>query len=380
MYRMFSVAVLSISLAALAYAEDDKALAEGLADVGSSFVAKNDLGRAKKNFYAALAHDENCPIALYELAKIFENEGDTVSAINFYVKAAQECNRSSNATVKAKAQDCERRVQKLSPYATQFTTLMEGYAQELGRIATKNTDAPTLAEAQNKVRTLNLMTIVAPEKIPDIIKPSNKPPAEQPKNNGRSRFPTQEDAPQVKTQVAPDVERALKADGWTDITGVWKKKAEGVYEVTDGKLECKKTNGALQVFVHKGGTGSVAVFVRASARDYSDFDTTSTSSSGMGYFGRARGFGYFIKGSDAKLYTPGMWQEGDTFMPDLERTVPLTDIPKHRVLVQVQDSKLDVTLDTNSPRHTTYKIPKDGPFLIEIKGTMTIETPKAAGQ
>lgn len=154
----------------MALAEDEK-LASALADVGIGFAVKGNVEKAKDSFYKALVYDESCPIALYELGKIFEGEGDTSSAANFYVKAAQGFNVSPLPAFKTKAADCAFRIQKLNRFASQFTVLMESYAQDLGKIAAKYSDDATQTEIQNKMAAINLTSLISQEKIPDIIKP-----------------------------------------------------------------------------------------------------------------------------------------------------------------------------------------------------------------
>ena len=72
------------------------------------------------------------------------------------------------------------------------------------------------------------------------------------------------------------------------------------------------------------------------------------------------------------------WSGNDAY-PYNDHTVPLLDLPKHLFSVSVQDSTLEVFIDNKSDRKVSYKISKDGPFTIEIKGTMTIEDPRATG-
>src|SRR5579872_3499485 len=99
MYRFVAAVILSVLAIGSVRGEDaGVASASALADVGVGFAAKGNQNRAKEFFYKALVYDENCPIALYELAKIFELEGDNVSAVNFYVKAAQDLNKGSDPT------------------------------------------------------------------------------------------------------------------------------------------------------------------------------------------------------------------------------------------------------------------------------------------
>ena len=62
----------------------------------------------------------------------------------------------------------------------------------------------------------------------------------------------------------------------------------------------------------------------------------------------------------------------------LEHTTPLANLPKHEVLVTVKESELHILVDGKKEKNSFAKITKEGPFTVEIKGTMTIEDPKAA--
>src|SRR5205807_2252045 len=115
---------------------------------------------AKLYYYKALFHDPNCGNALYELAKLYESGNDNVNAVNFFDRAAQELNKVGDPISKVKAKDCEKHILKLSPYTTEFNTMMEAYAQDLGKITAKATDSITQEEAQNKIMALNLTQIV----------------------------------------------------------------------------------------------------------------------------------------------------------------------------------------------------------------------------
>jgi hypothetical protein len=77
--------------------------------------------------------------------------------------------------------------------------------------------------------------------------------------------------------------------------------------------------------------------------------------------------------------TVGGWT-GTAVYPYNDHTVPLADAPKHLFVVNIQDSTLELQIDGKTDRKTSYKIPKDGPFAIAIKGTLTIEDPRATGQ
>ena len=79
----------------------ERALADSLAATASTLAAKGNTAAAKEMFYKALANDENCPDAIFELAKIFDKENNTAAASDFYQRAsllmAQENKTSTTA-------------------------------------------------------------------------------------------------------------------------------------------------------------------------------------------------------------------------------------------------------------------------------------------
>jgi hypothetical protein len=376
--KLMVLAVFATFFCTMVHASDadvEKGLAKGLADSAAEFKTKGKLDQAKLYFFKALFHDENCAQALYELGQIYETENDNINALNFFVRANQQFGNAGDPLSRAKSKDCEKHILKLSPYTTQFNTAMDDYAQELGKIAAKNTDTLTLEEAHNKVTVLNLSQYVAADKMPESLKFTPKAKPATPQNSTMRRPFVQNDEPAVVTNVPPDVERALKAAGWTTITGTWKKKSEGVYEVTDGKVESKIANGVMQVLVPKGGTGTIRMFCRNSNHEWMGDSMTQRDASRY-----ATGFGYIIKDGEAKQYAPsGGWTDMENNnLPDLDKTNSLTQA-KNRFTVQVMDNKLELTLNEFSPRKMSAKITHEGPFTILVVGTMIIETPQVKG-
>jgi hypothetical protein len=171
--------------------------------------------------------------------------------------------------------------------------------------------------------------------------------------------------------VPVDVERTLKTAGLTTITGAWKKKAENVYEVTDGKLEAPKLNGAVQVIVHKGGTGSVKVMVRNSHREYVG-----------SYYSWGSGYGFKVESAVAKMYTAtgGYYSTASSgYRPYFERDIQIPGA-KNRVVIQIAEGALQLFVNDKREHNSKYPLNKEGPFIIEVDGTMTIESPQAVGQ
>jgi hypothetical protein len=207
------------------------------------------------------------------------------------------------------------------------------------------------------------------DKMPNIPRPSKPAPIQPSKNTS---------SPAVAPAAVPlEIERTLKAAGWTSISGTWKKKSDGVYEVTDGKLEATKVNGGIKLMVDQGGSGSVSIMVRNGQKDLSK--NKGMFGSSLGSMTMGTGFGVTI-GNDlsCKVFVPQSFGMGDINYSFLEHTTNLANLPKHEVLITVKDSELHMVVDGKKEKNSYAKISKDGPFTVEVKGTMTIEDPKAA--
>lgn len=374
---------------------DEMAEAEALASAAQGFLEKGKTESAREYLFKALFHSDRCAIALYELGKIYQAENNNAAASDFLTRALHEMKNLENSRPEfsGKITDAKVRLQAVNPYGAQFNTSMEDYSQELCRIIKKSNDALTNEEAGHRVSSLNLASIVPASKLPEIEKPVAKNdnarrPTSSSSNNPMSRQ-NEESAP-VQTVVPLDVERALKAAGWTKITGVWKKKSEGVYEVTDGRLETEKINGALQ-FSYASGPGTVTAFVRNNNKDpymHSSGMGAGNSSSGIGFtrFSWVSGYGVVLNDRDCKAYTPQGGFTNNEYYPGLDHTGTLQQIPKHQIMITVQEdpngkaTTLTALVDGKKEINTRYKLNKDGPFTIEIKGTMVIEDPKTMGQ
>jgi hypothetical protein len=374
-------------------AEQDamRKVADAMAQSGTATVAQGNIEKGKDFFYKALALNEDCPEALYELGKLFEKENKPVAAGDFYVRAvrlmAQE--EKAGSPFVAKRADAERRIKGLNPFAPRFEALMEDYAQELGKIAKRTPDTLTREEAQDHVSKLQLASILSPDKLPKIEPVAKAAPKDKEKDiekvidkekeedssspAGRGRFRTVEPV-EPETVLPPEVELALKKAGWNKITGKWVKKAANVYEVTDGRLEAQKTNSAIDVALLKGLSGVVKVSVRNSAiRHFYSYHSDYLD---------IRGYGFAIKDNTYRLVTPmATGNFNSDFLPYVERELPLPEAnPKNQITVMIQDTKIQYSLNGAIIKNMNYKISKDGPFLIEIEGTATIENPRCMGQ
>ena len=353
-------------------AAQDKAVAAAFASGAAKLAADGKIDKAKELCFKALANDEDCPDALFELGKIFEKENNMSAAADFLVRASREYGKgeAANPAFASKRKDCETRILRLNPYATRYTTALADYTGELNTITKKVTDALTLEEACERADMLQLRSVLPPEKAPKFERPTT---AAVKKPDGPSdpisRLTGRRMSSEPVTSVPPDVERVLKAAGWEKITGTWKKKTDNVYEVTDGRLETAKINGAIQVIVHKGGTGTVRAMVRNSQDDY-----FGSSSYGSGY-------GYAIEGETARVYAPSGGYSNNKYYSYMEREDPIPPgLPKTLVMVTVEEGKLEYFINNVSKKRANYPIAKSGPFIIDVKGSVTIEAPKAIGK
>jgi len=362
---------LMVLAAPLSRADDKEALA--LAETAIDLLGRGLTVKARETFFKALAHNENCPTALYELGKLFEAEGQNAKAADFLARAVTELGKGekNNPSWAGKKMDAQRRLKVLNPYAAQFTYLLEEYSQDLAKLTKKYPDTLTIEEAAQRVEVLEMAEYLPKEKLPSLPKPAGKP-------SPSSGSPSEKTG---TVSIAPDVERALKAAGWTTITGTWKKLADGKYEVTDGKLESAKTNGAVAVSVQAGGSGSIKILVRDghTAKDMG-FGSSSTTTSDR----FCSGYGVWFKSGSAKLFIPsGGWTSGEEYYPYQDRVIPMPAAGKWTVLITVADtekaSRLEVNVNGKRESLTNYRIKRTGPMVVEISGTVVIENPKAGG-
>src|SRR5206468_3270936 len=141
------------------------------------------------------------------------------------------------------------------------------------------------------------------------------------------------------------------------VSGVWTKKAEGIYETTDGKLEAEKTNGAVSVILPKTNS-EVKIYVRRAGM-----------TGGSPYVEFGSGFGFKIEGSLVKLFTPFSRYSGINAVPFKEREIQLKDAPRTKFTVSVNDNVLEYYINDKREKQTSFKINRDGPIVIEVGGT-----------
>jgi hypothetical protein len=171
-----------------------------------------------------------------------------------------------------------------------------------------------------------------------------------------------------------DTEKELKAAGFTEITGNWKKVKPNVYEVTDGTLEAKRVNGTLSVTLAGDAKGTLEVLVRNGheEKEYRVPGLNNTITSIHAYTG------YGVAITDAKCLVFGPKPLGQKmYVPVKTSELMLNKNDKNKIEVSVQDSQLKVNVNDKHPASANYKIDQSGPFSIIVKGTMQIESPSA---
>ena len=120
-----TVALLALALTSRAA---DRSVADGLTAAGVAYEAKGSTAQAKEMFYKALVHDENCPDALYELAKLTEKDGDTSLASDLYQRAITQYTQDNKPAGAAKKSDAEKRLRTLNPAQPKLNAAYEEYA------------------------------------------------------------------------------------------------------------------------------------------------------------------------------------------------------------------------------------------------------------
>ncbi len=382
----WSVALGAILAAGLHGAEINKPAAEAraLVDTGISFAAKGAADRAKDFLLRALIYDDHCSDALYELGKIYDAEGDAASAARFFDRAIQEFGREASPANTIKRDEAARRLQKLNPSATELRRLLADYCQELGKIAIRSPDTLTLNAIADRTGALREQELVGAETIAALKLPRSTAsaagagtvnavnPAKPPKTDASGPAPARTPkgvtfVPPVN-QVPPDVERALKAAGWSSVTGIWKKKSENVYEVTNGKLEADKIDGAIQFVLPKGSDAVIRAFVRNCHSKDEDEPNRPLPATGYGFEIKDNAYTAFVvdisgSGRPVRWYTHDFKGEG-----------------KDTVMVKILSDALELSIKGAASGKTNYRATKKAPFMISIEGTAVIEAPQAIGK
>ncbi len=361
----------------------DRAAADSLAMSGTTLSAKGNTAQAKEMFYKALANDETCPDAIFELAKIFDKENNTAAASDFYQRASLLMAQENKPTTVAKRAEADKRVKALNPFAPRVSGLFEDYAQDLDRLTKKVPDSVTQEAAFARVGELKMASVLAPDKMPKFyanlqaqkVAAAAAAEAEAKSPPSRNGFSSSMTPPKPVNNIPPEVERELKAAYWGTVTGTWVKKSAGVYDVTDGKLEAAKTNGAVDLWVQKGAGGTVKVMVR------NDFNSNDT------FYSESTGYGFSYTKKDCRVYVPGSYSgfifgSASKYEPMQLRAEAVPEAnPKNHMMITVTDGLLEFNLNEKKVfRANDAKLPRSGPFVIEIKGAATLENPRCVGQ
>jgi hypothetical protein len=374
---LISSCALALGLCTAPLYAQDEVVAQALA---KSAIKLNEAGQTEKArglCLKSLANDENCADALLELGKILEQEGNAGSAADFYVQAIRVLGKDE-ATNRAKITEAKNRLAKLNPYANQLTGVMGDYAGDLGAALKKNPDSLTKDETYELNQNIKLDRYVTADKLPKFERGENltPPPAKSTTAEERPRkhrpMDDEDAPPPAKNDVPLEVEKALKSQtsGWSKITGVWKKKAENVYEVTNGRLEAEKLNGAVQCTVQGGGKGMVEVYVRNGHQRYGG-PLGSDSSYGSGY-------GFRVKGAQVSIMAPYNYS-GMEYTPYKEKDFPITS-PKTNVVITIDGNKMEYLINGAKVKNASYPVAAEGTFVVAVTGTVTIELPQAAGR
>ena len=182
------------------------------------------------------------------------------------------------------------------------------------------------------------------------------------------------DKEEKKVEIDPEVEKALKAAGWTDIKGSWKKIKPNVYEVTDGSLETNKVDGTLSLTVDAGSKGTVGAYVRNchEAKDYAFQGSNNLVTHIVAHTG------YGVEVDEKKCLVLGAVKLAGLhaqFVPAKSTELLLHPNENTVVSVSVHDVQLQTDVNGKTPNRGNFKISKDGPFAIVVTGTATIEAP-----
>jgi hypothetical protein len=356
---------------------------------------------AHENLVNALLQDERYPLALFEMARQLELDGDAVAACDFYRRAAVELARreEDDSQYNALRTAVMEKLEAFNRYGNEYTALLEEHARAITKIAAAYHDPATATAAQESADLLKLNDLLPADKRPKIekvevaaVKQMMSKPDPGPAKTEAVKPPEPVKPPPVETVTPPpatgvplDVERALKAAGWTRVSGNWRKVSGEVYEVTDGKLEADKLSGQATVFVHdKGSTGSMKFVVR-NCHFRRDYGTPMGGGGGGGGPDRyCTGYGVTVKDYEFKIYSPyTSSNRAEDYYPWMDHKVQGVG---QRMLVRIsceegpKSARLEILLNEKREKLNNYAIDKQGPFLLEVNGTMTIESPKAAGK
>lgn len=153
------VLVFSLISFLAACSDSDADLAAALAETGAIHAVKGHPEQAKDALYRALAYDMTCGVALFELAKIADKEGDLKTAGELY-RRSLGCLPSGSAKSQA-----ESRYMTLNPIAGKMALLFKDYARSLEVLSKTHTDEATLSGCNERIRILKENSFISKEYI-----------------------------------------------------------------------------------------------------------------------------------------------------------------------------------------------------------------------
>ncbi len=151
------ISILAILFSCASASDSD--LANALAEAGAACAAKGEIEKAKDSLYRALVYDLNCPIALFELAKIEEKSGDKKYATALYVRALP-------GLVHSRKDFADSKIRLLVPIHAKVSAAMDEYIRGLDRITQSKPDNAVLDAILKRVEVLHFETLVSLPKTP----------------------------------------------------------------------------------------------------------------------------------------------------------------------------------------------------------------------
>ncbi len=357
----------------------DRASADGFAAAAIMQISKGNVEQGKDFLYKALANDADCTDAVFELAKIFDKENNA-SALDFYLRSVALMNKDKKPTDKARLAEAERRVKALNTFAPRFNQAVEEYAADLDSIVKRANEPATRDVAMARVHDMDLISVLPAEKVPKFY----------------ASVAAEKEA-REKKQTTPEVERELRALGWTTVKGLFIKKGNGIYESTEGRLEANRQNGRIEFTLHKhDGGGSVYATAR------SEFGSNNNSGEEGGDKGRGRdrnnrdrfgdffrrprdmsveGYGIVASMKEVKSYGIDEANRFGSKDPYLLGTKQLPEAPKHMFVVAAMENNIDLYADNaREAKVSSGKVSQKGPFVLDVNGTVVIEAPRFTAQ
>ncbi len=142
---------------------DDKELANGLAEAGAVCAKKGNAEQAIEILYRALVYDKNCGLALYELAKYYEKQGDTITAAQLFQRAA--CHLVDTE----KRMLSETKAKLLNPSYAKLNAAMDEYARSLESISIRSASRSVTEAAVDRTNAILLSEVLPKNKMPVFV-------------------------------------------------------------------------------------------------------------------------------------------------------------------------------------------------------------------